>query len=254
MVEVVNDEREAKEFVNEIVNLVEQYANEMDEGMREQLLEQMKRKIFGKGVVVLQELAKELASRGISQVEDMFGIQFGENFVDDEVLRRYFDNDHWKDIMNNYGEQIEGEIRNAINDSIIRLGNGRVRIDYRDLVDKMENVIGLAYTSAERLARSELHGVYNSALAEGYKYASESFGLKLRYKWWNPMDRRTSEICREIINRVGNGVNSIHELENIVEDVSNKYLGKYGWHYRRGSFLPHPNCRSRVIAIRINGD
>ncbi len=107
---------------------------------------------------------------------------------------------------------------------------------WHHLVDKEFEV----KNDATAAARSLLGDVYNSYMAwlVGRKAAG---GL---FKWVNPMDKRTSDICRKIVARTRGGV-SMTEMKLIVSQEADK-----SWFKTLSPLLPHPLCRSTFVLIK----
>ena len=93
-----------------------------------------------------------------------------------------------------------------------------------------------AKNAAEGAARTLLAGVYNT-----YSEFLLSKKKGLLFKWRNPLDKRTSVICRKIVMRTRNGV-SLDTLRKIVAEEADK-----SWYKERNPLLPHPLCRSTLV-------
>jgi hypothetical protein len=106
---------------------------------------------------------------------------------------------------------------------------------WRVLVDKEYEVKNDATTAARTL----LGDVYNSYMS----WLLEKGGGGT-YKWVNPLDKHTSEVCKKICHRTAGGV-EIDELKTIVREEADK-----SWYRASSPFLPHPNCRSTMILVR----
>jgi hypothetical protein len=106
---------------------------------------------------------------------------------------------------------------------------------WHHLVDKEFEV----KNDATAAARSLIGGVYNSYMA--WLITRKTAGV---FKWVNPMDKRTSAICRKIVARTHGGV-SLDQLKMIVREEADK-----GWYKARSPLLPHPQCRSTFVLVR----
>ena len=99
----------------------------------------------------------------------------------------------------------------------------------------------VSQANSEVIARTEMQALQNKAREWAYKQLDPEATLK--YKWLNPLDHRTSQICKHIVDRTKSGV-SMDELKSIVTEESNKAgLDPREW-------TPHPNCRSRFLRVR----
>lgn len=93
-----------------------------------------------------------------------------------------------------------------------------------DLARTISNNLSVDFSKAQRLARTELNNIYNSATESSYK----SSGVVRRYKYVATLDDRTSDICQE--------------LDGQVFDVNEAQVGV--------NYPPmHPNCRSTTVAV-----
>jgi len=105
---------------------------------------------------------------------------------------------------------------------------------WRTLIDKEYDVKNEATLSARTL----LGTAYNNYMA----YLLNRGGGKL-YKWVNPLDTATSDVCRKIVDRSAGGV-SLEQLKEIVKQEADSK-----WYRARNALLPHPNCRSSLLLI-----
>lgn len=97
----------------------------------------------------------------------------------------------------------------------------------------------------ETIVTTEMQFARNQELEMAFSNADpEGKGL---YKWHIIQDNRLTSCCRNIHNRVGNGV-SLDRLREIVNDESAKYnAGNKHWEIR--DWNPHINCRSTLVQV-----
>jgi hypothetical protein len=90
---------------------------------------------------------------------------------------------------------------------------------------------------AERIARTETTAIANKARELDFQ---DSQPPETMYYWGGPDDDRTSDVCREIKERLkGQGL-PLGALKALVNEVSVKYQMK------PRDWTPHPNCRHTV--------
>ena len=89
---------------------------------------------------------------------------------------------------------------------------------------------------AERIARTETQALQNAVREWSYKKVDPD--EKFLYRWLNPLDHRTSDVCKNIVGRSSRGV-KLDELRSIVKEESIKggFDGSREW-------TPHISCRS----------
>jgi hypothetical protein len=110
------------------------------------------------------------------------------------------------------------------------------------MVPKIKSMGGANMTpqQAEVIARTESQAVHNKMREYSYKKIDPEG--KFKYKWINPLDDRTTDICRHLVSRTTGGV-TLDTLKNLVEDESKKA----GFEPRE--FTPHINCRSTFVRL-----
>jgi len=91
------------------------------------------------------------------------------------------------------------------------------------------------------IARTETQALQNKSREWSYKKIDPEG--KLKYKWLNPVDDRTTDVCRNIVRRTNKGV-TMNQLKQIIKDE-----GKKGGHDPR-ELTPHVNCRSTFVRSR----
>ena len=102
------------------------------------------------------------------------------------------------------------------------------------LVAKEKEVRDAATTAA----RTVLAAVYND-----YSMWLLSKGGAMKFRWVNPMDKRTSVVCNELVRATYGGV-SYERLKELV-----RLKADPEWYRARSPWLPHPNCRSTVFVV-----
>lgn len=93
---------------------------------------------------------------------------------------------------------------------------------------------------AESIARTESQALQNKAREWSFQKVDPQ--EKWKYKWLNPNDHRTTEICKNIVARSRGGV-SLKALRRMVEDES-KAAG-----FEPREWTPHINCRSSFVRV-----
>jgi len=93
---------------------------------------------------------------------------------------------------------------------------------------------------AETIARTEIQALQNKAREWSYKKVDPQ--EKFKYKWINPLDNRTTEICKKLVARTRNGV-SLDTLKKMIAEES-KLAG-----FEPREFTPHIGCRSTFVKI-----
>jgi hypothetical protein len=99
---------------------------------------------------------------------------------------------------------------------------------------------GISEKQAETIARTESQAL--QLKAREFFFRKQDPEEEYKYKWINPNDDRTSDICKSILSRTLTGV-PLSKLRKIVNEESKKA----GLEPR--DFVPHPNCRSSFVRI-----
>jgi len=108
------------------------------------------------------------------------------------------------------------------------------------LMDELVRKFGMDEAQAEGIVRTEMHELKSKAREIAYKMADPEGEAK--YKWINPLDSRTTKVCKELVERTKNGV-TLDRLKELVKEVASKYG------FKAREFTPHPNCRSTFIRV-----
>ncbi len=94
---------------------------------------------------------------------------------------------------------------------------------------------------AETIARTETQALKNTMREWSYNKVDPK--EEWRYKWINPMDSRTSDICSNLVAKTRHGV-TLKKLRELVKAEAESHgLKPREW-------TPHPNCRSVFVAIK----
>lgn len=93
---------------------------------------------------------------------------------------------------------------------------------------------------AEAIARTEVQALQNKAREWSYHKVDPQ--EKWRYKWLNPVDHRTTEICKNLVAKTRGGV-TLKRLRKLVE-LESKAAG-----FEPREWTPHINCRSTFVRV-----
>ncbi len=119
------------------------------------------------------------------------------------------------------------------------------RLSLREMVAKITENTGVDAAHAEVIARTETSSVVNSSRELGWRKMEQERGEQFLYKWDVAHDSRTSDICLDIEQRVGDGV-LLDELKQIIKEVSQEYIpGFTGYEH----LVAHYNERS--VPVRV---
>lgn len=137
----------------------------------------------------------------------------------EEVLKSVWcaDGKHWSDRVWDNKKLLQASIEKGLVDCVVR------GVPKDEWVKQLKREFGMGFSSADRLARTELSFVQNQACADRYQNA----GVK-KYEILSASDARTSEICKE---------------QNGKTYDFNKM--KVGVNYPPF----HPNCRTTIIPV-----
>lgn len=110
------------------------------------------------------------------------------------------------------------------------------------LTKRIKKIIGSGATEiqAERIARTEIQALQNKSREWSYKKADPK--NKFKFRWSNPLDHRTTEICERLVAQTKHGV-SMDRLKALIE----KEAKDAGFEPRE--WVPHINCRSKYFRI-----
>ncbi len=93
---------------------------------------------------------------------------------------------------------------------------------------------------AGQIARTETQALSNKIREWAYKKVDPEGQLK--YKWLNPLDHRTTDICRNLVMKTNEGVD-LDTLKKLIEEESIK------GGFKPREFTPHINCRSTFVRV-----
>lgn len=195
---------------------------------------------------------------------------------DQQVLRAIFDENPFWESFANMSKSTSEKLQEIITESYEPVNTSRMKATVRDVlaeakkkgksitkahaeviaygrigkfnlaktIEMMKRTINAEVYRLERIARSETTAI----TAKGREIAMVERDEKneFLFKWFGPLDHRTSDVCKEIGKRVavagkGNGV-PLAELKDIMKSVTNELNPKWGFR----DWLPHANCR-RVL-------
>ncbi len=170
---------------------------------------------------VLNEIMKE-EKKVLSLEKQKKGMEDITEFIEDSLFDRKF-GDMSKSISDRIKDYMLKALRNGY--PISRITNYIKR-----------NAEGMDTGQAERIARTETQALQNAVREWSYKKVDPD--EKFLYRWLNPLDHRTSDVCKNIVGRSSRGV-KLDELRSIVKEESIKggFDGSREW-------TPHISCRS----------
>lgn len=169
---------------------------------------------------LLSDVYSESYYRTIYEVQK--GIGLGGSFarIDLDTLETVIKNP-W--VGSNFSQRIWGNNNRLVQRLITEFSQSLIRGEgARQTVHILADRMNVSYRSAERLVRTETSHIQNEAAFSGY----ESSGVVKKYEFLSTLDRKTSEICRA--------------MDNKVFTLAEKEIGV--------NFPPlHPYCRSTVV-------
>lgn len=180
-----------------------------------------------------EDLYEALAKKEIELIEK----QEGKKFIlkqKPEFLIEALKQVLWDKLFAGYDKKESKNIVETIIKAIIE--NWSENKLKQELMDKFD----MDEQQAERITRTEMHEVESKTREISYKLADPEG--KALYKWINPLDTRTTPICRELVERTKNGV-PLERLKELIKEVANKYGSE------AREFTPHIGCRSVFIRV-----
>lgn len=108
------------------------------------------------------------------------------------------------------------------------------------IVKRMKNVSDESEGHLTNISRTETNHISN--LARENSYAQVDTEGKLLYKFINPLDDRTTDVCKNIVKRTQEGV-TLAQMKAIIAEES----ASHGFMARE--FTPHYQCRSTFIKV-----
>ena len=109
-----------------------------------------------------------------------------------------------------------------------------------DMIKEMVNA-GIDEGKAQAIARTETQAL--QLKARKFFYNKQDPEGEFKYKWINPNDNRTTDVCRKIMKKTRSGV-TLKKLRQIVHSEGKKA----GFSPRE--FTPHINCRSTFVKVK----
>jgi hypothetical protein len=138
----------------------------------------------------------------------------------------------------------------------VKIAPQEVELVYQDIIDTMLNPDGwsvreimdklqakfpdLTDFEAERIARTETQKVANKARELQFEAQDRDSPEPDKYVWLGSYDRRTTDICREIMDQSKDGL-SIEDLKALIHKVQTAHGMK-----DVGDWCPHPKCRKKL--------
>lgn len=245
----------AKEWFDKLQSMSLEVSSEIVDNMVEVLNNIKVRKyvdkkfVFNTVMVYMKEVQAQVVRELIPKVKEFYsearegvqkeaGIKIAWSNVDDVLLRRVEE-----DVFTNVNNSMI-KLTNLLREEIFNFISQDVnRNDIRLFIDK---VIAIVLNRIATVVRTVVGSYYNEIKSKYFEMLEKALGEKIKYKWVNPMDERTTMTCRNIVNRTAGGV-SLEEMINIVREESMRYFPNW-WKPER-PFSAHPNCRSTLVAI-----
>lgn len=149
-----------------------------------------------------------------------------EEFVKENIYKYKFEG---------LSKKVSEEIKNILLEGVMK------KESTDKIMEKIENITDkLTKEEIERIVRTERQALENKA-REFVFHRLDPQGVK-KYRWVNPLDDRTTEICKKIVERTEKGV-TLEELKKIINEESKKA----GFEPR--DFVPHISCRSTYVRV-----
>lgn len=159
------------------------------------------------------------------------------------LLADVIDSHHWEwaDFQSLTIDQAE-EVKRIIRQHLTDPGGWSLG----SLSQEIERAVDVPHNAAVGLTRDTTHSVLNVAREEAYERmeGAEAF----EYTWLNPLDHRTTDVCRDIIAEVDErgGSVTLPTLKQILRTTAQEYedTREGGTPERVDNWTPHYNCRS----------
>lgn len=145
---------------------------------------------------VLSDVYAEAYYRTIYDFQTGIGYAFDFTVLDQNAIRvavntKWFESKNFSDRIWVNKAVMEKEVKNVIQQGIIR---GE---DIQKMVLDVEGRLNVGYSSAARLVRTETNHIYNQAAVDSYAEGGVD-----KYRFVATLDKRTSQICRELDGKV----------------------------------------------------
>ena len=192
------------------------------EGINNPIHQERKKKIQNLIFKISEEMQKnENISYDINKDDKIEQIS---DFIQKGLYNKKFDgiNKSTSDLIKDYilKSIIEGKDLNSVVKYIMNKGK----------TDKQQAET-IASTERQSLINKTREYIYNQSDPEG----------ETRYKWLNPLDKRTSKICKNITENSKQGL-TLNELKELIKQEANNNGMK-----DPREWTPHPNCRSVMV-------
>jgi len=179
----------------------------------------------------LEKEEEEMFNKSIADVYEVRKQKYPFVYTTPEILKRMKER-IWKHRFEGIDWHKSKQIQKTVLDAI------KTGMDAYTLKEKIKEIVpDISDFQAETIARTEGTALLN-AMDEAIYKIDDPEEDKFLYKWVGVNDDRTTECCKEIEARVGDGV-PLKEMRKIVEETSKKYFPNLK--YRE--WCPHPNCR-----------
>jgi hypothetical protein len=181
----------------------------------------------------INDLAKEISffSKEFTGIETVIPIDVVLKSMDSETM--LFNN--FQASLDAYSQTIRDNLNRELTQAII------TKIPYQMVVERLDEVLGLEEWRAARIARTELHNVYNASKVQGMGIAKERYVPGLKKALIHPMDARTGEDSKILA--------SINPIVEIDEPFRYTYAGK-----ERVFLYPPDRPNDRAILIPYSSD
>lgn len=130
---------------------------------------------------------------------------------------------------------LSDDLSKSFNEILAKSFSEPNKFSLADITSEMrKQALDISQTRLNTIARTEVHNVALLAREEAY----ETINPDVKVKWLNPVDSRTTPICKKIVERTKNGV-TLEELRKIIKEEADPKT------YRADRpYSPHVSCRS----------
>ena len=161
-------------------------------------------------------------------------------FMDPEVILEVYENTKpFQDAFMGMTLDVSDELRNVVHDGF---SEGKIPTT-NQLINKMDTSVNALKNRLDVISRTEAQRFINTGRELEYNRLEEERQEIFLYRWAVRHDFRTSDICEEIERRVPAEGLTMEELKSVVYQVQAEMMGTK-W---IPSWVPHPNCRSRIL-------
>jgi hypothetical protein len=166
------------------------------------------------------------------------------NTADELNIKDILGNPAMNNAFEDLGEDVSSKIKGIIND--LYRGDDAGSVDIEDVKSRIQDVVDVANTRAENIARTETAKVEAKARRQAYEEAEESRDEEFLYEHIGPDDRRTTDTSKRIKDRTQGGV-PWSEYVDIVTEESNKDFPEF----RVDPDAPASHYQTRHTFIRV---